>query len=204
MRLRGIKNKDLLDTYTNIIRDNSYKGRLSELFKNSNPIHLEVGCGKGKFIVNMALKYPHINFIAVERFDNVILRALKKSQVLPNLYYLKIDALFLEDYIGKEIDEIYLNFSDPWPKKRHIKKRLTSPKYLQIFENISKNKTVINQKTDNRKLFEYSILSLNENGYHLDDLSLDLHKDKDDIVTTEYEEKFISLGQNIYYLRGIK
>lgn len=204
MRLRTFKHIDIINTYPHLLKKGEYKGSLSELFNNDYPIYLEIGCGKGDFIITMAKTYPDINFIAVERFDNVIARALFKAGVLPNLYFIKDDALCLNEYIDKEIDEIFLNFSDPWPKKRHAKKRITSDIYLKSYEALVKKDLIINQKTDNRHFFEYSLISYNQNGFIFEDISLSLHEDKENIITSEYERKFLKKNMPIYYFRGRK
>lgn len=204
MRLRTFKHIDIINTYPHLLKKGEYKGSLRELFNNDHPIYLEIGCGKGDFIITMAKTYPDINFIAVERFDNVIARALFKAGILPNLYFIKDDALCLNEYIDKEIDEIFLNFSDPWPKKRHAKKRLTSDIYLKSYEALVKKDLIINQKTDNRHFFEYSLISYNQNGFIFEDISLSLHEDKENIITSEYERKFLEKNMPIYYFRGRK
>ena len=155
--------------------------------------------GKGDFIINNAIKYPDINFIGIEKFDSVIVRAIQKSNELElnNLFLIRLDALNLENIFDKEVDKIYLNFSDPWPKDRHAKRRLTSPKFLNIYENIFKNDNIIEMKTDNIDLFNYSIESLKENNYNIEYLTNDLHKETVDNIKTEYEEKFSSKGIKI-------
>ena len=156
--------------------------------------------GKGDFIINMAKKYPNINFIGIEKFDSVILRATQKleNENLPNLKLIRFDATEIENIFDKEIDTIYLNFSDPWPKNRHEDRRLTSKKFLERYENIFKKQNHIIQKTDNRHFFEYSLKSLVNYGYKIENISLDLHKEKIENTETEYENKFVSLGFPIY------
>lgn len=198
MRLRKLKNeKELLSKSKYIIENpKDYCGKWKDLFFNDNEIHVEVGMGKGNFILNNAIKYPNINFIGIEKFDSAIVRAIKKIEDynLPNLKLIRMDAEEINEVFSKEIDAMYLNFSDPWPKERHEKRRLTHSNFLQVFDNIFKNDKVIIQKTDNRKLFEYSVSSLVNYGYKIEKISLDLHKDESDVITTEYEEKFMNIG----------
>ena len=201
MRLRNVKNKEILDKSPYIISEPFlFKGRWKEVFKNNNPIHLEIGMGKGQFLINMALNNPNINFIGIEKFDSVMVRTLEKiaNYELDNIKVIKIDASDILDVFDDEISKIYLNFSDPWPKRRHAKKRLTSEVFLEKYKKLGS--LDIEQKTDNRKLFEYSLQSFVNNNYKILDLSLDLHNDKENIITTEYEDKFIKRNQVIYYV----
>ena len=206
MRLRNLKNKEeIINNCDFIITDPfKYIGKWEDLFKNNNPIHIEIGMGMGKFIYENALNNPDINYIGIERYDNVIARAIKKLDKLDNLILVRMDARDIDKVFKKEIDLIYLNFSDPWPKKRSINKRLTSPIFLEKYDKIFKNTNNIIMKTDNRDLFIYSIESLSNYGYKLSNISFDLHESSDNIITTEYEDKFVSIGKNIYYLEGLK
>lgn len=202
MRLRNVKGaSDIIDASSYIIKDyKNYKGNYKSLFKNSNPIHIEIGMGKGDFIIGMALKHPNINFIGIEKYDSVIVRAIEKlKDDIPNLKLIRMDATEIEDVFYKEIDTIYLNFSDPWPKNRHENRRLTSKKFLSRYDNLFKSDKNIIMKTDNRKLFEFSIMSFVDYNYKIEEISLDLYND--DIknnVQTEYERKFHSKGYPIY------
>lgn len=203
MRLRNVKGaNEIIEKSNYIIKDyKKYKGKFKEIFNNKNEIHIEIGMGKGDFIIEMALQNPNINFIGIEKFDSVMVRAVQKLEGLEikNLKLIRMDALEIDEVFDKEINTIYLNFSDPWPKERHEKRRLTSEVFLKKYDTIFNNKKTIIQKTDNRKLFEYSIMTLNNYGYQIDELSLDLYKD--DIknnVQTEYEKKFVELGNVIY------
>ena len=203
MRLRNVKGaSNIINSNPYIINDvESYKGRFKSLFNNDNNIHLEIGMGKGNFIIGMAKMYPNINFIGIEKYDSVIVRALEKLEDvdLPNLRLIRMDATNIEDIFLNEIDTLYLNFSDPWPKNRHENRRLTSAKFLERYEKIFKDEKKIIMKTDNRKLFEYSIKSFTDYGYKIEDISIDLYKD--DLkynVQTEYEKKFSSIGMPIY------
>ncbi len=208
MRLKNIKGaseKILLGKYF-INNPSDYKGKWHKLFNNNNPIYIEIGMGKGNFIIKNALNNPNINYIGIEMYDSVILRAVEKTNDLElnNLYLIRMDARLIEDIFDKEIDLIYLNFSDPWPKDRHAKRRLTSPRFLERYDKIFKNRNIIIMKTDNNSLFEYSLETLKEHGYILFNVTRDLHKDKDNIITTEYEDKFTSKGIKINYLEGVK
>ena len=204
MRLKNIKGaKDKINKSPYIVQNpEDYKGKYQTLFKNNNKIHLEIGMGKGEFIINMAKKYHNINFIGIEKFDSVILRATQKleNENLQNLKLIRFDAVEIENIFDREIDTIYLNFSDPWPKNRHEDRRLTSRKFLERYDNIFKNKKHIIQKTDNRKLFEFSIKSFTDYNYKIKNISLNLHEDDIDNVETEYEKRFISLGFPIYMI----
>ena len=208
MRLKNIKGaseKILLGKYF-INNPNDYKGKWHILFKNNNPIYIEIGMGKGKFITENALNNPNINYIGIEMYDSVILRAVEKTNDLElnNLYLIRMDARLIEEVFDKEIDLIYLNFSDPWPKDRHAKRRLTSPRFLDRYDKIFKDNKVIIMKTDNNPLFDYSIDTLIEKGYILSNITRDLHKDRDNIITTEYEDKFVNKGIKINYLEARK
>lgn len=208
MRLRNVKDaKDIVSNSKYVINNpQEYKGSFSKLFNNSNPISLEIGMGKGDFIINMAIKYPDINFIGLEKYQSIIVRATQKLENLNlnNLKLICMDAKELNEVFAKEIDTIYLNFSDPWPKKRHAKRRLTSDTFLPIYDSIFKKDKRIVQKTDNVGLFEYSIVSLSNYGYVIKDISLDLHNTSKENVMTEYEKKFSSQGIKINYLEAIK
>ena len=208
MRIRNLKNTDELISNSKYLITNykEYKGKYNLLFNNNNPIHLEIGMGKGNFIINMALKYPDINFIGLELHTNVIARACKKLEELniTNLKLINANALELNEIFDKEISLIYLNFSDPWPKKRNIKRRLTSEVFLNIYDNLFKDTKEIKLKTDNVGLFEYSLISLSNYGYKFTELSLDLGSTDIDNIETEYEEKFKSKGINILYFDAIK
>jgi len=204
MRLRNVKQKEeiLNNSPYLILNPTDHRGKWKDLFKNNNPICLEIGMGKGKFIIERAQTNPNINFIGIEKFDSVLARALPKiPNDIKNLLIIRMDANNILDVFDQEIDKIYLNFSDPWPKKRHVLRRLSSPIFLKKYEQIVKNDCLIIMKTDNQNLFEYSLVSYSQNGYVLCDISLDLHK-REDIsnITTEYEEKFAKMDKNIYYV----
>lgn len=202
MRLRNVKGaKDIIDSSDYIIKDYlSYKGKFNRLFDNDNPIHVEIGMGKGDFIINKAKMYPNINFIGIEKYDSVLVRAIEKiDESIQNLKFIRMDANYIEDVFSNELDTIYLNFSDPWPKERHSKRRLTSLLFLKKYDSIFKDNKTIIMKTDNRKLFEFSIIQFVNYGYKIENISLDLYKDDvKDNIPTEYEKKFHSLGFPIY------
>lgn len=203
MRLRNVKGAHDAIVNSKYIINNylDYKGKFKSLFCNDNPIHIEIGMGKGDFIRGMALNNPNINFIGIEKFDSVLVRAVQKLDNIdiPNLKLIRMDALEIDQVFDSEIECIYLNFSDPWPKERHSKRRLTSSIFLSKYDSIFNDKCKVIMKTDNRKLFEYSIISFTDYGYKIDDISLDLYND--DLtgnVQTEYEKKFVSNGDIIY------
>ena len=175
-------------------------------FDNNNPVCLEIGMGKGQFILNMALNNPNVNYIGVEKYSSVASVAIKKiNEYKPNnLKVLIGDIASIEDLLDKKIDTIYLNFSDPWPKDRHAKRRLTSPRFLARYDKIFKKDKNIIMKTDNKPLFDYSVESLKEYGYTINYLTNDLHNSKENIITTEYEDKFTSQGLKINYLEASK
>lgn len=203
MRLKCVKNaKEKVESSPYLIIDSlEYKGKYQKLFNNNNPIYIEIGMGKGNFIIENALKYPNINFIGIEKYDSVIVRTVEKLEDLeiPNLKLIRMDANNITEVFDKEIDLIYLNFSDPWPKARHEKRRLSSYEFLKKYDLIFKNKKNIIMKTDNRKLFEYSIMSYTSYGYKINNISLDLYKDDITLnIPTEYEIKFNNKGFPIY------
>lgn len=179
-----------------------WKGKWNELFGNDHPIHIEIGMGKGQFITGMAKAHPEINYIGVEMQVSVVSIALDKliEQPLPNLKLLHVDGSALTEYFDdSEVDQIYLNFSDPWPKKRHEKRRLTYKTFLAVDEQILRPNGEIHFKTDNQGLFEYSLASFSQYGMILKQVWLDLHQSQfEGNIMTEYEEKFSSKGQRIY------
>ena len=208
MRQRNVKNKkEIIENSSYVILEPSlYKGKWKEVFENNNPIYIEIGMGKGDFIIENAKRFPNINFIGIEKFDSIIALAIKKIPLgLSNLKLIRMDARNITDVFDKEIERIYLNFSDPWPKPRHEKRRLTSKDFLCLYNNIFRNDNDIMMKTDNRNLFEYSLISFNKMGYVIDEISLDLHNScKEDNIETEYERKFSLKNNVIYYVKVIK
>lgn len=208
MRLRNVpKAREILDNSNYIIHNYlEMTGNFHSVFSNNNPIYLEIGTGKGNFIIENAKKYPNINFIGIEKYDSVLVRAIEKLGCLEldNLKFIRTDAKNIDNIFNKEISKLYLNFSDPWPKDRHEKRRLTSDTFLKRYDNIFVNDKIIEFKTDNRKLFEYSVKSFTDYNYRINSLSLDLHQDTSDNIMTEYEEKFSKKGQVIYYIKVSK
>lgn len=208
MRLRNVKGADIEVQKSEYVIKNplDYKGNFKKIFDNENPIYVEIGMGKGKFIIENAVKNPNINFIGIEKYNSVALRAIQKLENLniPNLKIIVFDASNIENLFDHEIDRIYLNFSDPWPKKRHAERRLTSMTFLNKYENVFKSNKNIIMKTDNRNLFEFSIMNFNNKNYEIIALSLDLHKDNDELnIETEYEIKFKE-EKPIYRIEVIK
>ncbi len=204
MRLRNVKNKEeIMNQSPYLIRDGiSYKGKWKDLFDNDHPIYIEIGMGKGQFIIENALRYPDINFIGIEKYDSVIAKGLQKiPDNLSNLRMVRADALTIQDIFDHEIDHIYLNFSDPWPKKRHHLRRLSSRVFLEKYNSIFRGEKTIEMRTDNLDLFLYSLLSFDEAGYIFLELSFDYHKNGRPPITTEYEDRFSSKGMPIYYIK---
>lgn len=202
MRLKHVKGADEIIKQGVYYVENykEYKGKWCEFFGNNKPVYIEIGMGKGDFIIENALRYPDINFIGIEKFDSVIVRAVQKSNELDinNLKLIRMDAMEIDEVFDKEIDKIYLNFSDPWPKERHAKRRLTSPIFLKKYDSVFKGKNIIEMKTDNNPLFEYSLESLKEYGYEFELISRDLYsEDITNNIATEYETKFVNKGIKI-------
>lgn len=190
-----------------VIFEDEKKKDWKEIFGNENPIHVEVGTGKGQFVIGMAKANPDVNYIGIEHFDSVIVSALEKvieAEKPINLRLIRGNGANIEDLFTKgELDRLFLNFSDPWPKTRHAKRRLTHAAFLSRYENVLKKDGEIHFKTDNRKLFEYSLVSMSEYGMILKEVSLDLHAQMpEDNIMTEYEEKFSAKGQPIYRLES--
>lgn len=205
MRLRKVKNakERLLARSELVIFDAArYKGKWNELFGNDNPIHLEIGMGKGKFIIAHALQNPNINYIGLEKEESVLVKAAEKVVEKPkNLFFICGDATFITDMFEEnEISKIFLNFSDPWPKSRHTKRRLTYAENIEKYKLILKDNETIEFKTDNRHLFEYSLQMFVLSKMAIVDLSLNLHEDKQDVITTEYEDRFVEKGNIIYFI----
>ena len=209
MRQRNVKDKkEIIKNSKYIVTSpSSYQGKWQSVFGNDNPIFIEIGMGKGDFIIGNACKYPNINFIGIEKYDSIMALAIKKIEQydLDNLKLIRMDANDLVEVFNHEIDKIYLNFSDPWPKDRHAKRRLTHTRFLEKYDGISKKDSVIEMKTDNQSLFEYSLISFNLNGYVIKEISLDLHHSsiKDNIMS-EYEKKFSNDDKSIYYVQVVK
>lgn len=205
MRLRNIKgSKEFIETNPFVIQEPAeYKGKWNSFFGNDNPIHVEIGMGKGQFIHALAEANPNINYIGIEMYSSVLYRALERREKtdINNLFFLRFDAKYLKDIFEEgEIDKIYLNFSDPWPKERHAKRRLTSPYFLETYDIILKKEGNIQFKTDNRPLFDFSVESVNESDiWKIDELTYDLHNSEflSGNIMTEYESKFVAEGKPI-------
>ena len=213
LRVRNLKNKKEIlensDYYINVENSKKHKGAWNRYFKNDKPICLEIGCGKCKFIYEKAKSNPDKNFIGIERIDTVLalgIKEIEKNEKISNLVLINLDALEIKDVFSNEIETLYLNFSDPWPKARHHMRRLSSEVFLNKYDNIFRKDKEIYMRTDNKDLFEYSIESLSKHGYILEDVSLDLHSsiDVESLITTEYEDKFSSMDLPIYSVKAIK
>ena len=205
MRLRHIKGaEEEIAESPYVVQDpQSLKGRWHEFFGNDNPIRIEVGMGKGKFIMELAQMNPDINYVGIERYSSVLLRGLQKRAELElsNIYFVRIDALELADVFAEdEVERIYLNFSDPWPKDRHAKRRLPSREFLARYDQILKPEGKVEFKTDNRGLFDFALEEVKEAGWKLEVCTFDLHHDEKLMkgnIMTEYEERFSSQGNPI-------
>lgn len=214
MRLRNITgSREVIAENDFVIHDpEKRKGKWQEVFGNDAPIRLEIGMGKGRFLMTLAAQHPEINFLGIEKYSSVLLRALQKMEEtpLPNLRFIRMDAEYITDVFDKEeIDRIYLNFSDPWPKDRHAKRRLPSRQFLARYDEILKADGIIEFKTDNRDLFDFAVSEIKEidadetfegTKWKIDALTYDLHHDEVMVVgnvMTEYEERFSSQGNPI-------
>ena len=208
MRLRNIPGAQdaILESPYVVQEPQTKKGHWAEVFAKKQPLHIEVGMGKGRFLMDLARLHPEINYVGIEMYDSVLLRAVQKREQLeedlPNLYFIRMDARNLPDVFEKgEVDKIYLNFSDPWPKERHAKRRLTSRWFLERYDKILAPEGTVEFKTDNRPLFEFSLEEVKEAGWVLDASTFDLHHDAklmEGNVMTEYEEKFSRAGNPIH------
>ena len=209
MRLRNVKGagQRILDNpctiQTDGARGKDYRGLWGQnFFHNDHPIHIEIGMGKGQFILQLAEEHPEINYIGVEKYSSVLVRALDKREEadIQNLFFLRMDAADITDFFApEEVSKIYLNFSDPWPKDRHAKRRLTSVEHLRLYDRILKKDGCLQFKTDNRPLFDFSLEQLGEAGWITDEVDYDLHAagPAPNNIMTEYEEKFYHLGMPI-------
>ena len=205
MRLRNIPGADAAIENSDFCIKNpeEQKGNWQAQFPSKQPLHIEIGMGKGRFIMDMAALHPEINYLGIERYSSVLLRALQKMEInpLPNLKFICMDAADVEEVFAEgEVDRIYLNFSDPWPKDRHSKRRLTSRQFFARYDNILAKDGRLEFKTDNQDLFTFSLEEIPEAGWHLDASTRDLHNDpvlNEGNVMTEYEEKFSSMGNPI-------
>ncbi|SHO54244.1 tRNA (guanosine(46)-N7)-methyltransferase TrmB [Anaerocolumna xylanovorans] len=205
MRLRNVRgSREEIAQNEYVVQDSEqYKGKWNEFFQNDNPIHIEIGMGKGKFICCLAGENPGINYLGIEKYSSVLIRGIEKRKelFLPNLYFVRLDAEYINDVFDKEeVDRIYLNFSDPWPKDRHAKRRLTSKEFLARYEKLLKKNGEVIFKTDNRELFDFSLEEAEIAGWEIKNYTYDLHNSEymEGNVMTEYEEKFSALGNPIH------
>lgn len=206
MRLRNVAGSREVISESRFVIQNpkERKNRWNELFGNSNPIHIEIGMGKGRFIMDMARLHPKINYVGIEKYSSVLIRGIQKMEIeeFPNLYFIRMDAEEIMEVFGQEeVEKIYLNFSDPWPKDRHAKRRLPSREFLNRYNEILSKEGNLEFKTDNKELFTFALEQLEAAGWHLDQVTYDLHNDEvmmEGNVMTEYEEKFSSIGNPIY------
>ena len=211
MRLRHIKGaEEEIANSPYVIQDpKAVKGKWRQLFGNPNPIRIEIGMGKGKFIMELAAQNPDVNYVGIERYSSVLLRGLQKREQLElsNIYFIRLDALELaEVFEAGEVERIYLNFSDPWPKARHARRRLTSVNYLNRYKAVLPPQGRLEFKTDNEALFDFSLESVEEAGWQLTGCTRDLHHDpsmNEGNIMTEYEEKFSSKGNPIFKLTAV-
>lgn len=208
MRLRNVPGarEDIAKHELAINEPEKNKGKWSEVFGNDNPIQLEIGMGKGLFLTTLAQQNPDINYVGIEKYSSVLVRALEKCEdlELENIRFIRMEAEYIEDVFDEgEVDKIYLNFSDPWPKDRHAKRRLTSVQFLKRYDTILKKDGVVEFKTDNDDLFEFSVEQVPEAGWEIIAKTWDLHNDEELVrgnVMTEYETKFSKLGHPIHKL----
>lgn len=206
MRLRNIPgSRDVIAESEYVIHDfKGASGKWNEIFGNNNPIRVEIGMGKGQFIYSLASLNPDINYVGVEKFSSVLIRGIQKqeAQPLPNLKFIRMEAEEIAEVFSKdEVDRIYLNFSDPWPKDRHAKRRLPSRQFLARYNCFLKKDGVIEFKTDNHDLFMFALEEVPEAGWHVDAVTYDLHNDaamNEGNIMTEYEERFSAMGNPIY------
>ena len=212
MRLRNVPGaRDVMDANEYVYTEpEGMAGTWSQIFGNNNPVNIEIGMGKGRFITTLASMNPDINYVGIEKYSSVLLRAVEKQDelCLPNLRFIRMDAENITSVFGKEeVDRIYLNFSDPWPKDRHAKRRLTSRQFFARYDEILKSTGRVEFKTDNRPLFDFSVEEVNEAGWKLSVCTYDLHNDEKLVegnVMTEYEERFSSQGNPICKLVAIR
>ncbi len=205
MRLRNIKGsrEHIAESPFVVPDERAQRGRWQELFGNANPLHIEVGMGKGRFLIELAQRNPGINYIGIEKFSSVLLRAVQKQEelMLDNLRFIRMDATEICQVFAKdEVARIYLNFSDPWPKDRHHKRRLTSREYLERYYQFLRKDGRIEFKTDNRPLFEFSLLEAEESGWTIQEKTFDLHGNESmnqGNIMTEYEKRFSEMGNPI-------
>lgn len=205
MRLRNIKgSRENIQASKYVVQEyRKQKGKWRELFGNDHPIHIEIGMGKGRFLMDMATLHPEINYVGIEKYSSVLLRGIQKQEELqlPNVMFIRMEAEYITEVFAKdEVDRIYLNFSDPWPKDRHAKRRLESREFLKRYNEILVPEGVVEFKTDNMDLFEFALEEVEPAGWKLRQWTKDLHHDPKmnaGNVMTEYEERFSSVGNPI-------
>lgn len=205
MRLRNVKgSRELIAANDYVIHEaEDIKGHWHEFFGNENPIHIEIGMGKGQFIMELAERNPNINYIGIEKYSSVLVRAIEKREQkkdMDNLYFIRMDAEYIENVFDThEVDRIYLNFSDPWPKDRHAKRRLTSTHFFEFYDKILVPSGRVIFKTDNIDLFDFSLEQIPEAGWIVENYTNDLHHSEynEDNIMTEYEAKFSAMGTPI-------
>ena len=205
MRLRNIKgSRENIQASKYVVQEyREQKGKWRELFGNDHPIHIEIGMGKGRFLMDMASLHPEINYVGIEKYSSVLLRGIQKQEELqlPNVMFIRMEAEYITEVFAKdEVDRIYLNFSDPWPKDRHAKRRLESREFLKRYNEILVPEGVVEFKTDNMDLFEFALEEVEPAGWKLRQWTKDLHHDPKmnaGNVMTEYEERFSSVGNPI-------
>lgn len=208
MRLRNIPgSREAIAQNRWCIQESEHtKGQWHAIFGNQNPLHIEIGMGKGKFIMALARQNPQINYVGIEKYSSVLLRALQKMEAEPleNIRFIRMDAENIcEMFDHEEVAQIYLNFSDPWPKDRHAKRRLTSHQFFERYQQILASNGTVEFKTDNTALFDFSLEEVKEAGWKLDAFTRNLHQDNTMMqgnVMTEYEERFSEMGNPIYKL----
>ena len=208
MRLRNIPgSREAIAQNRWCIQESEHtKGQWHTIFGNQNPLHIEIGMGKGKFIMALARQNPQINYVGIEKYFSVLLRALQKMEAEPleNIRFIRMDAENIcEMFDHEEVAQIYLNFSDPWPKDRHAKRRLTSHQFFERYQQILASNATVEFKTDNTALFDFSLEEVKEAGWKLDAFTRNLHQDNtmmEGNVMTEYEERFSKMGNPIYKL----
>lgn len=208
MRLRNVKgSREVMQESEYVFADpENTAGTWHTVFGNENPIHIEIGMGKGMFITTLASQNPEINYIGIEKYSSVLVRAVEKQNELklPNLKFIRMDAENITNvFESSEVGRIYLNFSDPWPKDRHAKRRLTSKEFFARYDVILQAEGEVHFKTDNRPLFDFSLEEVQNAGWKIMAYTLDLHNDaalNEGNVMTEYETKFSALGNPIYKL----
>lgn len=206
MRLRNISGSRevIADSEYVVHEPQKYKGKWKEIFGNDHPIRIEIGMGKGRFIMDLARMNPDINYVGIEKYSSVLLRGIQKMETdpLPNLYFIRMEAEEIADVFGREeVERIYLNFSDPWPKDRHAKRRLPSREFLHRYDEILMRDGIIEFKTDNHDLFQFALGELEPAGWHLEQMTEDLHHNEEMMagnIMTEYEERFSAMGNPIY------